>query len=102
MLLTPYDWIYGIATLAAVILSIVAGVIALTLFESARQRKYLAAWKPLLIALILFAAEELIGSLKVFGVWQYPGLTHVLPSFILIFLIAALIKQINIARGYGE
>ena len=101
-MLTPYDWIYGIAILTAVFLSIVAGFIALTLFEKTTQRKYLAAWKPLIVALILFAFEEIFGALKVFGIWSTPWLTHVIPSFILVFLIAALLKQINITRGCGE
>lgn len=98
-MLTPYDWVYGIATLTAVFLSIIAGFLALSLFERAGQRKYLSAWKPLAIALVLFACEEIVGALKIFGVWSTPWLTHVIPSFILVFLIAALIKQINITRG---
>ncbi len=101
-MLTPYDWVYGIAILTAVFLSIVAGTIAISLFEKSTERKYLAAWKPLIVALVLFAFEEIFGALKVFGVWSTPWLTHVIPSFILIFLIAALIKQINITRGYAE
>ncbi len=101
-MLTPYDWVYGIAIITTVFLSLIAGVIALSLFEKATQRKYLGAWKPLIIALVLFTAEEVFGALKVFGVWSTPWLTHVLPSFILIFLIAALLKQINITRGCEE
>jgi len=98
-MLTPYDWVYGITLMTNVFLSIIAGALALSLFEHARQRKYLNAWKPLIIALVLFTAQEVFGTLKVFGVWSTPWLTHVLPSFILVFLIAALIKQINITRG---
>jgi len=101
-MLTPYDWIYGIATITAVFLSVIAGFLALTMFEHAHQRKHLAAWKPLIIALVLFAVEEVLGALKVFNIWSTPWLTHVIPSFILVFLIAALLKQINITRGYGE
>jgi len=102
MPLTPYDWIYGIALITAVFLSLIAGFIALSLFEKARERKILSAWKPLIVALILFALEEIVGALKVFGIWSTPWLTHVIPSFILIFLIAALVKQINITRGCEE
>ncbi len=101
-MLTPYDWIYGITEITSVLLSIFAGIIALSLFEASTQRKYLAAWKPLIIALVIFAIEEIVGALKVFGIWSTPWLTHVLPSFILIFLIAALLKQINITRGCEE
>ena len=101
-MLTPYDWIYGIAILTAVFLSIVAGVIALSLFEKSTQRKYLGAWKPLIVALVLFAFEEIFGALKVFGIWSTPWITHFIPSVILVFLIAALLKQINITRGCEE
>lgn len=99
-MLTPYDWVYGIATLTTVFLSIIAGFIALSMFEHAKQRKILGAWKPLSIALVLFMLEEIVGTLKIFGVWSTPWLTHVIPSFILVFVIAALLKQINITKGY--
>ena len=101
-MLTPYDWVYGIAILTAVALSFIAGLLAISLFEKSSERKYLSAWKPLIVALILFTAEETFGALKVFGVWSTPWLTHVIPSFILVFLIFALIKQINITRGCEE
>lgn len=101
-MLTPYDWVYGIANITNVFLSVIAGIIAISLFEKTSQRKYLSAWQPLLIALILFAIEEIVGALKIFGIWSTPWLTHVIPSFILVFLIAALAKQINITRGCHE
>ena len=98
-MLTRYDWIYGITQLATVVLSIVAGFIAITMFQHAAQKKYLAAWRPLIIALVLFVIEELFGILRTFGIWSNPWITHVVPSFILLFLIASLLKQINITRG---
>jgi len=101
-MLTPYDWVYGIATITAVALSIIAGIIALGLFERSSAKKHLNAWKPLIIVLVLFAFEEVFGALKIFGVWSTPWLTHVIPSFMLVFLIAALLKQINITRGCPE
>jgi len=101
-MLTVYDWVYGITTLTVVFLSIIAGFIAITMFETTRQRKYLSAWKYLLVALILFAIEELVGTMKIFGIWSTPWLTHVIPSFILVFLIAALLRQIDITRGCHE
>ena len=102
MALTPYDWIYGITQLATVVLSIVAGLIAISMFHHASKKKYMAAWRPLIIALVLFVVEELIGVLRTFGIWSNPWITHVVPSFILLFLIAALLKQINITRGCEE
>ena len=100
-MLTPYDWVYGIAVLTAVMLSVIAGFLALSLFDSAKK-SHLSAWKPLIVALVLFAFEEVLGALKVFGVWKSVWLTHVVPSFILLFLIIALIKQINVAKGWRE
>src|SRR3989344_2615976 len=101
-MLSPYDWVYGIAILTAVILSFIAGLLALSLFHKSTQRRHLSAWRPLIFALVLFTAEEVFGALKVFGVWSTPWLTHVIPSFILIFLIAALVRQIDATRGCAE
>ncbi|MCX6708923.1 MAG: hypothetical protein NTW67_04745 [Candidatus Woesearchaeota archaeon] len=101
-MLTIYDWVYGITTLSVVFLSIIAGLIALSMFGATSQRKYLAAWKPLLIALVLFAIEEIIGALKIFGIYSNPWITHVMVSFVLVFFIAALIRQIDITRGCHE
>jgi len=98
-MLTPYDWIYGITLITNVFLSIIAGAIALGLFTKTSQKKILGAWKYLLIALILFAVQGIFGALKVLGIWSTPWLTHVIPSFIIVFLIAALLKQINITKG---
>ena len=102
MILTPIDWFYGIAQLAAAFLSIIAGMIALSLFNVSKRNKHLKAWRYLIIALVLFAVEEVLGGLKTFGVYSTPHLTHIVPSFILIFLIAALIKQVSINKGWLE
>lgn len=101
IVLTIYDWFLGTAEIAAVFLSIVAGFIALSLFKVSRKNKELNAWKPLIIALVLFAVEEIFAALKTFGVYVTPHLTHVIPGFILGFLIAALIMQIHINRGFN-
>lgn len=99
---TTYDWIYGIAQFSAAFLSIIAGIIAITMFRSAKQQKNLNSWTYMIIALILFAIEEVIGALKTFGIYETPHLTHVIPFFILLFVIAAVITQINITRGWIE
>ena len=99
-MLTTYDWIYGSGQIGSVILSFVAGSIALSMFNQARERKNLRAWRYLIWSLVFFAIEELVGALKTFGVWSVPGLTHVIPSIILAFLIAALAAQIQITKGY--
>ena len=101
-MLTVYDWVYGISLLSSLFLSIVAGFLAISLFSKSSEKKHLAAWRPLIVALVLFAFEEIFGSLKIFGIWSTPWLTHVIPSFILVFIIAALLKQINVTRGCPE
>lgn len=98
-MLTPYDWVYGIAVLTAVFLSVIAGMLAMSLFGKAQERKVLRAWKPLIAALVLFTVLEVFGALKVFGVYPTVWVTHVLASFILVLLIAALLIEINVTRG---
>lgn len=100
MPLTFYDWVYGITQLSVVFLSIVAGFLAISLFKVSRSTKSLSAWKYLIVTLVLFAIEEVLGILASFGVYKTPFLTHIIPSFILGFLIIALVKQININRGW--
>ena len=97
--LTTYDWAYGTATVAVVFLSIAAGILALSLFKAAFKHKELKAWRFLIITLVLFAVEETVGALKIFGIYSTPHLTHVIPSFIMASLIAALIVQIYANRG---
>lgn len=97
--LTTYDWVLGVSEIAAVFLSIVAGIIALSLFKAAFKEKDLKAWRFLIFALVFFAINEAVGALKSFGVYSTPHLTHVIPGIVLAFVIAALVNQIYINRG---
>jgi hypothetical protein len=97
---TTYDWIYGVAQFSAAFLSVVAGFLAISMFAATKKYAYLSSWKYLIIALILFAVEEVIGALKTFGVYSTPHLTHVLPFFILLFVIIGVVVQINITKGW--
>jgi hypothetical protein len=99
MALTLYDWIYGVAQLAAAFIAIAAGILAIKVYMLAK--KQLRAWKPLSIALVLFMIEEILGALKAFGVYSTPYLTHIIPSLILAFLIVALVQQTLITRGWN-
>jgi len=83
-------------------LSVIAGIIAISMFQAAREQKNLRSWKYMIIALVLFAVEEVIGALKTFGIYSTPYLTHVIPFFILLLVIAAVITQINITKGWLE
>jgi len=99
-LLTIYDWVLGIAEISAVILSIIAGIIAITMFRQAREHGHLRSWKWLIGALFFFIAVETVAALKAFGIYSVTWETHVLASIILVFLITALTQQIAITKGY--
>ena len=99
-MLTIYDWLLGIALISALVLSLFAGVIAVMMFGKTTKKRYLRSWRWMLMALGFFVIQEIVASLKVFGIFSTPWLTHVIPSFILISLIAALVSQINITKGY--
>ncbi|MBI4143821.1 hypothetical protein HY486_01070 [Candidatus Woesearchaeota archaeon] len=112
--LTTYEWLYGISQIAAIVLSIIAGMLSLWLIKQAKH-EYMRAWKYLGIALTLFTIEELLGMMRTFDIyntslleWLPEGIvsflttaaTHVVPFFILVFLITALIIQTNIKKGW--
>ncbi len=99
-MLTTYDWVYGSCQIGAVLLSIIAGIIAVSMLSQASKRKQLRAWPYLLWALLFFAIEEILGALKTFGIYSTPWLTHVVPGIILAFLITALVIQIQVTKGY--
>jgi carboxylesterase len=85
----------GILQIAVVFLSIVAGILALSLFKSSFKKDSLKSWIPLIFALILFAAVEILGALRSFKIFETPYLTHILPTFIMGFIIWALVVEIN-------
>ena len=102
MVLSVYDFLYGIAQLAAGFLAVIAGIIALTMFRISHERSELRAWKYLLSALIVFVVVEVIGGLGAFGVHIAQFWTHVLVSLILFLVIIALLVQIHVNRGWLE
>ncbi len=95
------DFTTGVLQVANFFLAIVAGLIAASLFEVS-GKKGLKAWRPLAIALIFFALEEIFGGLRSFNIYSNPWVTHVIPSVIMLFLIAALIIQIVTIRESGR
>lgn len=102
MALGVYDYIYGIAQLAAGFLAIIAGFLALSLFNAARKKTALAAWRFLLAALVIFVVVEVVGALRTFGFSIAPFWTHVLTSLILVLLIVSLVVQIHLNKGWKE
>jgi len=101
MSLGLYDWFYGIAQFSAGFLSIVAVFLSLWVLHTAWNHKHLVAWRYLLAGIILFGVEEVLGALVTFGVIAPTFLTHVIPSFIMIFLIVALVQEI-ISNHFGN
>ncbi len=98
MALTSYEWIYGISQVAVLLLSVVAGIISLSLLSSAK--KHLYAWRYLLVALTLFALVIILGVLRTFSIYDAGPWTHILTGVILATLIASLITQIEVSKGW--
>ena len=102
-MLSIYDWIYGSAQIGVGFLAIFAGVICALMISSTRVR-HLRAWRPLLIALILFVVQQLIGGFRTFGILPSTGvfsfLVHVVVGGILAAFIVALVIQLQVNRGW--
>ena len=90
--------IEGVIKIANVFLSVVAGIIAISLFHISHKKKELRPWRWLIAALVLFAVQMILGALRAFKIFESPYLTHIVPTAILVLLITALILQINIGK----
>lgn len=86
----------GILKIANLFLAFVAGLVAISLFKASSKKTYLKPWYLLIIALILFAVQEVLGALRAFGIYSTPHLTHIVPTLLLGVLIWALVLQVNI------
>jgi predicted membrane-bound dolichyl-phosphate-mannose-protein mannosyltransferase len=82
--------------IANVVLSLVAGYIAISIFSMSHRRKDMKAWKALIYALVFFVVQEILGALRAFGIYSSPFLTHIVPAVVLAFLIYALAVQIHV------
>ena len=94
-----YDWIYGIAQLTAVFLAVVAGFVAVKSLRSSKGNKFLA-WKFLFTALVLFAVNEILGALDTFDVIEPVFWTYLIPLFVFLSFITALILQILVQKRW--
>jgi lipopolysaccharide export LptBFGC system permease protein LptF len=90
------SYLEGILKLANLFLAIIAGIIAISLFKISHERIYLKPWKILIIALVFFAIQEVLGAFRAFNVYSSPFLTHIVPTIIMGLLILTLVLQINI------
>lgn len=93
------DYLEGLLKIANVFLSIIAGIIAITLFKASNQRKHLKPWKILIIVLVLFAIQEILGALRAFDIFESPYLTHIIPTAMLGLLIITLLFQIGVHKS---
>jgi len=92
-------YIEGLLKIANLVLAFIAGIIGISLIKVSKRRKDLNAWVLLIIALMFFAIQEILGALRAFKIFESPYLTHIIPTVILTFLIIALLMQINIHKG---
>lgn len=89
------QYLEGVLQVAAIFLAVVAGIFAASLFKVSHETEHLKPWKYLIFALILFAVEEILGSLVAFKIILPTFLTHIIPTFILVLIILALSAQIT-------
>ena len=92
------EYLEGILKITNLVLSLVAGLIGISLLKVSQRRKELNAWILLIIALVFFAVQEILGALRAFQIYESPYLTHIVPTIILAFLIMALAKQLSIQK----
>lgn len=92
------EYIEGVLKVANVFLVIVAGIVALSLVKVSHKRKELRPWKLLIIALLLFAVQEILGALRAFKIFETPYLTHIIPTAMLVLLLVAVVLQTNILK----
>ncbi len=91
------QYLEGLIKIANVFLAIVAGTIAISILHVAHNKKSMRPWKFLIGALVLFSVQQILGALRAFQIFTSPFLTHIVPTAILGFLIAAIIQQIQLS-----
>jgi len=94
------SYLDGVLQIANVFLAIIAGIIAVSLFNISHKQKHLKPWRSLIICLILFAIEEIFGALYAFNIYAHPFITHLIPSIILIVLMYVLFSQIEVSEKW--
>ena len=90
------DFYEGLLKITNVVLAIIAGYIALSLFKASEKSKKLMSWKALIFALVFFMVQEILGALRAFSIFSSPYLTHINTTIVLGFLLVALILQIHV------
>ena len=97
------QYLEGILKIANLFLAIVAGIIGISLFralhKNRRKKQEQKVWRFLIVALVFFAIQMILGALRAFNIFESPFLTHIVPTVILAFLIVALVIRINISKN---
>ncbi len=93
------EFFEGLLKIANLLLSVVAGVIAVSMFRISHEKKKFRAWKILIIVLFLFIVQQVLGALRAFDIFSSLYLTHINVSVMLLFLIYALSIQLYISLG---
>jgi multisubunit Na+/H+ antiporter MnhE subunit len=88
-------YLEGILKIANIFLSVVAGVIAVSLFQQFKKEKTPLAWRLLIVVLVLFAVQEILGALRAFEIFTTPHLTHINPTLMLALLIWTLVIMVT-------
>ena len=91
-------FIEGIVKIANFIIAIIAGAVTLSLIRHAEEYKVLRAWKVLIVVLILFVVQQVLGALRAFQIFTSSFLTHIIPSFMLGFFIWAIVIQMGVVK----
>lgn len=92
------EYLEGILKIANLFLAVVAGIIALSLTKASHKKKEFRPWLFLILSLVFFAVQEILGALRAFKIYESAFLTHINPTIILGLLIAAIILQLNLCR----
>ena len=95
-------FIEGVLKISNVVLALIAGLIAISMFALPSKDEALRPWKVLVFVLLFFAVQEILGALRAFQIYESPFLTHVVPTIILVLLIRALILQQNLNLGKAK
>jgi len=88
----------GILKISNIVLAILAGIFAVSLFKVSHAKAHLRPWKLLIAALVFFAFQEIFGALRAYNIFKSPFITHIIPTVILALLALAILYQIHIDK----
>ena len=96
------DFLEGLLKISNLVLSVIAGIIAASMFKISQERKSLRAWKVLIVVLLLFVVQQILGALRAFGIYSSPFLTHVNVSILLDFRMGTMFNIPSYLKFFGR